>query len=139
MQVLLPLAAYSLPPTHTKSRRAPFLAWLCDKGKCSQLLDLCPVRLLDPCWVAPELDSLVIDSAQSGDFSGLLQMDSFVENRFMELDPAEADSRFSEGIEERFGLAHSFEYLVPREESRTVWGTAETWLRVIGRIRLPSS
>jgi len=100
----------------------PFLAWSINRGLYSQLEKIIPVELQDP-TTSPfgfTVD-MVAGSYRHGDFRWLLAFDSFAEDQYVEFDPAEGHLPFCEGINSRFGISHSFEYLTVRKTAELVW------------------
>ena len=85
------------------------------------LESIVPVRLVDPS--AGEELSLerVAGEFRKGDFRWLLAFDSFAEDQYIELEPRNVITPFANGIDARFGISHSFEYLRLTEHARLVW------------------
>lgn len=100
----------------------PFVAWSRAKRLYSAFDEICPVELLEAAAMsAPGYLEQILSDYRRGDFSWLLDFDAFAENRYVEYDPGDAEPPFKEGIESRFGLSHSFEYLRPTPSAKMVW------------------
>ena len=113
----------------------PFLAWSIHRGLHSALRDIVPVRLQNPEFFSPETaTNRVAGSHRRGDFRWLLSFDSFAEDLYTELDPSDGCSPFTDGIEARFGLSHSFEFLAVTRGSELIWvDTAGNPMIVVNR------
>ena len=99
----------------------PFMAWSVRQGAYSLLDRTVPVRLVDPLHGEHLVPQRVMGEFRRGDFRWLLAFDSFAEDQYVELDPADGVLPFTRGIETRFGLSHSFEYLRLRAQARCAW------------------
>jgi hypothetical protein len=100
----------------------PFLAWSINRGLYSPLRDIIPVELEDPKKIPLALKvKRVTSSYRNDDLSWLLAYDSFAENQYVEIDPKDGKSQFTRGIDTRFGLAHSFEYLTIKRNAELIW------------------
>lgn len=106
----------------------PFLAWAMERGMYSELDEVCPVRLLEPKKALHQYGpSLLMSDYRKGDFSRLiwlLNSESFTEDRYVEYDPKEAVALFSTGIESRFGVSHSIEFIEGVNGSQAAWADA---------------
>lgn len=100
----------------------PFLAWLIRRRPDLPLQQMLPVKLQDPVTAPLDLTpDRVAGAYRRGDFRWLLSFDSFAEDQYTELAPANAEPPFVEGIDAPFGLSHSFEYLTVNKDSKLVW------------------
>jgi hypothetical protein len=101
----------------------PFLAWTLRRGLNPELQDVCPVRLIDPSQAdRGQLDPRqIVGDFRRGDFRWLLDFDSFAEDQYVEYDPTDVQNAFGTGIQRRFGLSHSFEYLRPIDGATASW------------------
>jgi uncharacterized membrane protein len=100
----------------------PFFAWSINRGLYSSLQNIIPVELQDPKTFPSALSvARIAGSYRHGDFSWLLTFDSFAENQYVEFDPKDGKSPFTSGIDTRFGLAHSFEYLTVKQNAEIIW------------------
>lgn len=100
----------------------PFLAWSINRGLYTDLDKIIPVALQDTTRAGSGLTvQRVAGSYRHGDFRWFLAFDSFAEDQYVEFDPAEAQPAFCEGINSRFGISHSFEYLTVRKPGEVVW------------------
>ena len=100
----------------------PFLAWSVNRGLYSSIQEIIPVKLQDPTTTPLELTiERIAGSYRRGDFRWMLSFDSFAEDQYTEFDPADGRPPFTNGIEARFGLAHSFEYLTLKKGAELVW------------------
>lgn len=100
----------------------PFLAWSAYRGSYPSLNEILPVELQDPSTISQDLSiDRVAGSYRRGDFGWLLEFDSFAEDNYIELDPLHGTLPFTSGIDSRFGLSHSFEYLRASPGSQIVW------------------
>ena len=107
-----------------RQRRTPggFTAWSIRRSVYGGFVEICPVELLDPTESNSALDiQQVFGESRRVDFSWLLKLDSFAENQYVELDPQYTKHPIAKGIENRFGLSHSFEYLRPRKNAQVAW------------------
>ena len=101
----------------------PFTAWSQRAGLLLQLTGITPVSLMEAGGVTQEVyQKRFPGEFRKGDFSSdLLLWDSFVEDRYMELDPATAEPGWATGIERSFGLPHSFEVLQEKPGATVAW------------------
>lgn len=99
----------------------PFMAWSMRQGAYSLLDQIVPVRLVDPSRGEQISAQRVTGEFRRGDFRGLLASDSFAEDQYVELDPSDGIDPFARGIERRFGISHSFEYLSLAAGARNAW------------------
>lgn len=100
----------------------PFLAWSMHRGLYPELVATCPVELLDPTESGSSLDAKqILGEFRRGDFRWSLEFDSFAEDWYVELDAQKTDHPFTDGIEGRLGLSHSFEYLRLRPNAVLAW------------------
>ena len=100
----------------------PFLAWSVYRGLYPSLKEILPVELQDPSTISKDLSiDRVAGSYRRGDFGWLLEFDSFAEDQYIELDPSGGILPFTNGIESRFGLSHSFEYLCASPRAQIAW------------------
>ena len=67
----------------------PFVAWSMHQGAYSILSDIVPVRLVDSQAVERMIPQRVTGDFRCGDFRWLLAFDSFAEDHYVELDPAQ--------------------------------------------------
>ena len=99
----------------------PFVAWSINRGYYRSLVDIVPVKLLDPI-TAWEFDiRQIVGDYRRGDYRWLLKSDSFAEDQYSEIDPLDGYSPFVDGVESRFGLSHSFEYLESMKDAKVMW------------------
>jgi hypothetical protein len=100
----------------------PFLAWTIHRGLHSPLEDIVPVTVQNPQLFSPESAvDRVAGSYRRGDFRFLLSFDSFAEDLYVEMDPAAGRAPFTDGIDSRFGLSHSFEFLAVKRGAQLAW------------------
>jgi hypothetical protein len=100
----------------------PFLAWSVKQGLYPSLSRIVPVKLQDQETIPEKvLVTQIAGSYRLGDFRWLLTFDSFAEDQYAELDPADGHSPFTNDIDSRFGFSHSFEYLTVDKRAQLVW------------------
>ncbi len=101
----------------------PFLAWSMRQGLYRSLTGICPVELINLQAATPvAFDPMqILGEFRRGDFRWLLKFDAFAEDQYVEYEPQDCKNSFAEGIDSRFGLSHSFEYLRPREGADAFW------------------
>ena len=99
----------------------PFVAWSMHRGEYPKLDPVVPVRLVDPSAGEPLSLQRIAGEFRRGDFRWLLAFDSFAEDHYVELDPGDGIAPFIHGIDSRFGVSHSFEYLSLTEHGRCAW------------------
>lgn len=100
----------------------PFMAWMIAHSRGFELEELCPARLISAGthMSAPDARK-IIGEYRAGDFTFMLNADRFAENQYVELDPAQVAPTFRAGIPQRFGFAHSFEFLQAARGATVQW------------------
>ena len=99
----------------------PFVAWSMRRGAYSILEKIVPVKLIDPSLGEHLLSRRITGEFQKGDFRWMLVSDSFAEDHYVELDPQDGNAQFTNGIEDHFGISHSFEYLQLANAANCTW------------------
>lgn len=100
----------------------PFLAWTIHRGLHSSIEDIVPVTVQNPQFFSPESGiDRVAGGHRRGDFRFLLSFDSFAEDLYVEMDPRDGRAPFTDGIDSRFGLSHSFEFLAVKRGAELAW------------------
>lgn len=99
----------------------PFVAWSIHRGSYQLLQQLVPVRLLEPLEVRARFGERAAGSRRKGDYRYFLVSDSFAEDQYVELDPNNGVAPFTNQIDSRFGISHSYEYLDAVADAQCAW------------------
>ena len=100
----------------------PFMAWMTAHGRAVELEELCPAKLISTgVHMSPPDARKIIGDYRAGDFTFMLNADRFAEDQYVELDPAQGAPTFSAGIAQRFGFAHSYEFLHAARGATVQW------------------
>lgn len=97
----------------------PFCAWTLYHGHNDWLAAMLPVRM--SMSDTPRMPGSQIAQRPRKDYGNLMIDDNFAEAAYCEYDPANGLAQFTAGIAQRFGIAHSFEFLEVSEYGAVGW------------------